>query len=427
MSLSQTEESLPDFFHYVPRTVAPPSEVIRLYLTPTTGGAPVTGGGKVDYAIPCGTAGLHLDPTQTDFSFQMNNNNAGQMTLDGGAHAVIQSINVYFGSTHISSIDDFGALFAVIQDFSCDLDSLRSSGTVRGVVDYLPAAVATPANMKDAYYARNGATIAAGGSLMVALPLMCVLGTLAMKATPLSQLQDSNRLEVKCAMQTNWGTYADAASALSRCTISDTKLHISQVRLNGDIEKAMIESIGGVIQCPTFDYEHSRSTVAPNSGYISAQIPVRANSICNIFIVLRESSVTNCFSRKMILLRTKAGMENYRFRVGSQVIPQAAINCTGSAAEARFELARTIGSGVSDAAARSSISAEEYLAGGYEVGFSLQAFPHTDALSNGISTRSLHVVFGAKIAANNPACYLDIWVQLEKVIVFQNGLLTYES
>ncbi|KAJ1640116.1 hypothetical protein T492DRAFT_832321 [Pavlovales sp. CCMP2436] len=281
--------------------------------------------------------------------------------------------------------------------------------------------------MKDVYYARTGATIAAGGSLTVALPLMSVLGTLAMKAIPLSQLMDSIRLEIKFAAQTNWGTYADAASALSGCTISDTKLHISQVRLNGDIEKAMIESVGGIIQCPTFDYEHYRSTVAPNSGYISAQIPVRANSICNIFIVLRESSVTNDFSRKMISLRTKAGMENNRFRVGSTVLPQTAINCTGSSAEARFELARTFGSGVSDAVARSCISAEEYLAGGYAVGLSLQAFPHTDALSNGISTRNMHVVFESIIASNNPVCYLDIWVQLEKVILCQSELMTYES
>ncbi|KAJ1641144.1 hypothetical protein T492DRAFT_923565 [Pavlovales sp. CCMP2436] len=129
------------------------------------------------------------------------------MTLGGGAHACIQSINVFFGSVHISSIDEYGALFALTQDFTTDLDSLRSSGTVRGVADFSPVAVATSANIKDAYYARSGATIAAGGSLMVALPLMSVLGTLAMKAIPLSHLQDSIKLEVKWAVQTNWGTY----------------------------------------------------------------------------------------------------------------------------------------------------------------------------------------------------------------------------
>ncbi|KAJ1633664.1 hypothetical protein T492DRAFT_837379 [Pavlovales sp. CCMP2436] len=320
------------------------------------------------------------------------------MTLDGGAHAIIQSINVFFGSVHISSIDEYSALFALTQDFTTDLDSLRSSGTVRGVANFLPVAVAISANIKDAYYSRNGATIAAGGSLMVALPLMSVLGTLAMKDLPFSQLQDSIKLEIKWATQTNWGTVVDAASGLSGCTASDIKLHISQVRLDGAVERAMLDSLGGIVHCPTLDYSHSRSTVAPNAGFISMQIPIR---------------------------RTKAGMIDYRFRVGATVIPQTAINCTGSAAEARFELARTFGSGVADASARSCISAEQFLTDGYAVGLSLQAFPQTDALSDGISTRNMHVVFESKISASNPACYLDVWVQHEKLIVCQNGLMAY--
>ncbi|KAJ1637616.1 hypothetical protein T492DRAFT_834364 [Pavlovales sp. CCMP2436] len=388
-------EALPDYFNYVPRPVAPPAEMIRHYLTSTGGGAPQTGGSKAEFSIPCSNPGLHLDPSQTVLSFQINNNNTGAMVFDGGFH------------------HGFG------------LASL--SGTVRGVADFLPAAVSTAANIKDTYYSRIGATIAAGGSLMVALPLMSVLGTLAMKAIPLSQLQDSIKLEVKWEVQTNWGTYVDAPSALSGCSISDIKLHISQVRLDGAVERAMMYSLGGVVHCPTLDYSHFRSTVTPSAGFISMQISIRVSQACNIFIVLRESAVTNGYSRKMISQRTKAGMIDYRLRVGATVIPQTAINCTGSAAEARFELARTFGSGVADAAARSCISSEQFLTDGFAVGLSLQAFPQTDALSDGISTRNMHVVFKSKISASNPACYLDIWVQHEKLIVCQNGLMTCEA
>ncbi|KAJ1629941.1 hypothetical protein T492DRAFT_840403 [Pavlovales sp. CCMP2436] len=408
-----SSEALPDYFNYVPRPVAPPAEMIRHYLTSTGGGAPQTDGSKAEFSIPSSNPGLHLDPSQTVLSFQINNNNTGPMTLDGGAHAIDQSINVFFGSVHISSIHEYGALFALTQDFTTDLDSLRSSGTVRGVAAFSPVAVA--ANIKDAYYSRNGATIAAGGSLMVALPLMSVLGTLAMKAILLSQLQDSIKLEVKWATQTNWGTFADAPSALSGCTVSDIKLHISQVCLDGAVERAMMDSLGGIVHCPPLDYSHFRSTVAPNAGFISMQIPIRVSQACNIFVVLRESA------------RTKAGMIDYRFRVGATVIPQTAIKCICSAAEARFELARTFGSGVADAAARSCISAEQFLTDGYAVGLSLQAFPQTDALFDGISIRNMHVVFESKISASNPACYLDVWVQHEKIIVCQNGLMTYEA
>ncbi|KAJ1634727.1 hypothetical protein T492DRAFT_836614 [Pavlovales sp. CCMP2436] len=385
-----SSEALPDYFNYVPRPVAPPAEIIRHYLTSTGGGAPQTGGSKTEFSIPCSNPGLHLDPSQTVLSFQINNSNTWAMTLDGGAHAIIQSINVFFGSVHISSIDEYGALFALTQNFTTDLDSLRSSGTICGVANFLPVAVATAANIKDAYYSRNGATIAAGASLMIAVPLMSVLGTLAMKAIPLSQLQDSIKLEVKWAPQTNWGTFEDAASALSGCTASDIKLHISQVRLDGAVERAMMDSLGGIIHCPTLDYSHFRSTVAPNAGFISMQIPIRP--------------------------AYQSGHDDYRFRIRATVIPQTAINCTASAAEARFELARTFGSGVSDAAARSCISAEQYLTDGYAVGLSLQAFPQTDALSDDIFTRNMHVVFVSKISSSNLACYLDVWVQHEKLI-----------
>ncbi|KAJ1621509.1 hypothetical protein T492DRAFT_846982 [Pavlovales sp. CCMP2436] len=180
--------------------------------------------------------------------------------------------------------------------------------------------------------------------------------------------------------QTNWGTYVDAASALTGCTISNAKLHISQVSSQRNTSK-----------------------------------------------VLRESAVTNTFSRKMISLRTKAGMIDYQFRVGSMVYPQSAIDCTNSAAETRAELARAFGGGIADAAARSCISADEYLNGGYAVGLSLAAFPSTDTLSDGVSTLNMHVVFEAKISSTNPALYVDFFVQSEKLVVCQGGLMTYEN
>ncbi|KAJ1627006.1 hypothetical protein T492DRAFT_842695 [Pavlovales sp. CCMP2436] len=350
------------------------------------------------------------------------------MTLDGGGHACIQSLSVYVGSMLISQYDEMGALFETTQNFTTDLDSLRSSGTVRGVADFnLKTLTPTGANIRDAYYSRAGATIAAGDSLTVALPIMNVLGTLVMKAIPLSQLLDSIRLEVKCAVQTNWGIYADAPSALTGCTISDIRLHISQVRLDGAIEKAMIDGLNGVVHCPTMGFLHFRSTVAANSDFISVTVPVRVSQLSNIFIILRESAVTNGFSRKLISQRTKAGMVDYRFKIGSMVIPQSAVNCTNSAAETRAELQRAFGGGIADAAARSCISAEQYVGDGFAIGLSLSAFPSSDALSDGISTQAMHVLFEAKIASNNPALYLDIWTMSEKMIVVQNGTMSYEN
>eukprot|EP00302_Diacronema_sp_CCMP2436_P030690 CAMPEP_0179957834 /NCGR_PEP_ID=MMETSP0983-20121128/27679_1 /TAXON_ID=483367 /ORGANISM="non described non described, Strain CCMP 2436" /LENGTH=113 /DNA_ID=CAMNT_0021869865 /DNA_START=18 /DNA_END=360 /DNA_ORIENTATION=- len=61
---------------------------------------------------------------------------SAELGLTGGGHACIQSLSVFFGSVLISQIDEFGALFCLTQDFTTDLDSLRSGGTVRGVADF---------------------------------------------------------------------------------------------------------------------------------------------------------------------------------------------------------------------------------------------------------------------------------------------------
>ncbi|KAJ1638910.1 hypothetical protein T492DRAFT_833271 [Pavlovales sp. CCMP2436] len=59
----------------------------------------------------------------------------------------------------------YNLLQQVLTDFSCGCDDYKTSGTMRGVADYVPTAIATPANFTNAYYARLGATIVPGGSL----------------------------------------------------------------------------------------------------------------------------------------------------------------------------------------------------------------------------------------------------------------------
>jgi hypothetical protein len=355
-----------------------------------------------------------------------NNMPSGFLTLDGGAHACIQSVDVYFGSTHISSIGGYNKLFQVVQSFTTDLDSLRSSGTVRGIADYETEALITDATADEAYYSKVGADIDFGQTLTVALPLMSVLGTLSMKAIPLSALSDSIRLEIKLANGLDWATYSVAPAAAALPSISDVKLHVNIAKIDGAVERALYSSLGGVIHIPTMDYEHFSSVIPANNGAISFQIPIRVSSASAVIVTLRPTANSEVFNQSGVFVRAKAGMENYRFRVGSMVIPQSAVDCTGSAAEARLELMRVFGP-VNDSSPRSCVSGAQYINDSFAVGLNLAAFPSTNALSDGLSTRNQHIVFEAKLAAAHVACILDVWVQHEKLLVAQGGLLTYEA
>ncbi|KAJ1623037.1 hypothetical protein T492DRAFT_1058148 [Pavlovales sp. CCMP2436] len=116
---------------------------------------------------------------------------------------------------------------------------------------------------------------------------MCPRGTLAMKAIPLSQLQDSIRLEVKWASQTEWGTYSTAAASTSGCTVSNIKLHISGVRMDGAVERAMMDMLGGVVTMSTFDYSHTVSACTPAS-----VLPVRSRMALETWRVFLPNSIT---------------------------------------------------------------------------------------------------------------------------------------
>ncbi|KAJ1640656.1 hypothetical protein T492DRAFT_1131362 [Pavlovales sp. CCMP2436] len=363
----------------------------------------------------------------TGLGFKITNNNSTPMTLDGGAHSLVESLDLYFASNHVSNIGQYGCLFQTLQSFSSDPDSLRSSGTMRELADFSVDSNSAEDIVKG-YYNIRGATILPGESLDVIIPLLSPIGTLSHKALPLSALTDSIRLEVKLAPQEEWGTYGSANDSRSGCTVSGLNLHICQVRLDGGLEREMYAQLGGIVTVPTMDYNHFRSTVSENAGAISMQIPVRVSSMCSIFVVLRESNVATPHTRRTITERTRAGMVNYQFKIGNSNVPQSPVDCTGNASEARMELMYALETSLSDSATRSCVSGYQFTRDGFAIGLNLQAFPQSsETLSDGVSSQLLHIIFNARLAATHPAMYIDVWVMHEKILIAQNGMLSYKS
>jgi hypothetical protein len=357
---SEAVEALPDYFNFQKRLKAPPTEVVRGYITPRSG-AVFSPGGKIELDVPCSMPGQMLDCLQSALGFSIRNDSGQSLALDGGGHAVIDRIDVYHGSTLLSQISEYASLAQILSDFSCDLDSLKSSGTVRGVADYfLSAAANASVNGAPSYYSHSGKGISPGTEFSVIIPLISIIGTLSMKAIPLSLLMDSIRVEITLASSNAWGVYA--AAPTGTVTIKNVKLHTSMCRIDGRVERAMIKSIvGGIAYVPTLDFSHYSHPVSGNAGAINFQIPVRASSITYILLSLKKTENLNSFSKNKVTCRSKAGMNSYRFRLGSQNFPQSDVVCIGSAAEARMELHRCFG-GVAEASMRSCISQAEYVA-----------------------------------------------------------------
>ncbi|KAJ1641277.1 hypothetical protein T492DRAFT_831476 [Pavlovales sp. CCMP2436] len=211
---------------------------------------------------------------------------------------------------------------------------------MRGVADYVPAAIATAANFTDAYYARLGATIAPGGFLTLCVPLVSILGSMSMRAWPISQAKENIRIVIKLADVLNYGKWS--ATPVGTCAIDNFKMWISYIRIDPNVELKMVLDLGGVISIPCVDFVQTSTSVAAGSNY----------SATAIFVAIRKTAnlgALGVFNLNRFTGGDTVGNVSYRFRIGSTIIPSSYVN---AGAESRMELMRALGMQLSESTAR---------------------------------------------------------------------------
>lgn len=433
----RVNEKLPSYMDFHSKAISPPAENQRFYVTPSNGNAfasSASSGSIISFSIPCGSPGVYLNTLETALVFTIKNDTGKILTLDGSALALIDSVDVYYGSSHISSIQGYANLVNTLSDFTS-----LGQHYVRGVNDTKIPSTINSDNLSDALKSRNGVVIPAGDSETFCLPLVNCLGTLAQKALPLSQLRDSIRVDIRLAGGLDWGVYDSLP--VNGWQVINPKLWLTQIRISGDVENALIDSLPNrTIQVPCFDVQSFQTTVSANAGSWSYQIPIKASSVTMLLVTLRDTASFAKHDHRS-LARTRANLSSYRFRIGATIIPSTFIDCTGSGAETRMEVMRAMNQlssseshsfidnelftkeGDSDGA---NINAGEY--GGFCFALQLSAFAMSEILSDGRSTRNEHVTIDATFAsAQSPALRVDVYAIKEQLLVAQGGILHYED
>lgn len=435
------QEKLPAYMDFNSKSIAPPAENMRYYLSPTNGNAfsaSPTSGPIISFSIPCGSPGVYLNTLETALVLTLVNNTGSALTLDGSGVAVIEAVDVYYGSSHISSIQGYNNFVNTLSDFTS-----LGQHYVRGVDDFAVQGAVDAANIKAAVMSRKGKTIADKAAYTFMLPLVNCLGSLAQKAIPLSQLRDSIRLDIRLAGGHDWGVYAGTAapSTTSGFNIINPKLWLTQIRISGDVENALIDSLPNrTIHVPCFDVQSFQTSVQGNAGGFSYQIPIKASSVGTVLVTMRDTVQGGSHTHRA-LSRDRANIESYRFRIGATIIPSTFIDCSGSAAEARMELQRALNqissadshSWVDNAlytkqatAAADALSAGDY--GAFAFALNLSAFSMQEILSDGRSTRNEHVVLDVKFkTGNQPPLRVDVYCIKEQLLVAQGGIMHYED
>ncbi|KAJ1622740.1 hypothetical protein T492DRAFT_846051 [Pavlovales sp. CCMP2436] len=351
------------FYDFSPRPPAVKSECIRAYITPTNG-ATFAPGSQITMELACGTPGQMIDPSQSALSFRIYNGSAQSVQLDKSAACVLSQIDIFHGSRQLSSISGYNLLQQVLTDFSCGADDYKTSGTMRGVADYVPAAIATAANFTDAYYARLGATIAPGGSLTVCVPLVSILGSMSMRAWPISQAKENIRIVIKLADVLNYGKWS--ATPVETCAIDNFKMWVSYIRIDPNVERKMVMDLGGVISVPCVDFVQTSTSVAAGSNYASMPI-----------------AVPDRFDDYSILIRHRGCRITHGAHEGDG---HAAFRVKGA-----------------------------------------HCFPMTEAMGDGLLVDSTIILEMNLGTAQTSAIRLDAFVQMEKTLVFANGAITFDA
>ncbi|KAJ1635970.1 hypothetical protein T492DRAFT_835627 [Pavlovales sp. CCMP2436] len=400
----QYAPAIPAFYDFSPRPPAVKSECIRAYITPTNG-ATFAPSSQITLELACGTPGQMIDPSQTALSFRIFNGTSQSIQLDKSAACVLSQIDVFHGSPAVRTIT-------------------KTSGTMRGVADYVPAAILTAANFADAYYARLGATIAPGGFLTVCVPLVSILGSMSMRAWPISQAKENVRIVIKLADVLNYGKWS--AAPVGTCAIDNFKMWVSYIRIDPNVERKMVMDHGGVITVPCVDFVQTSTSVAAGSNYVSMPIAVRAKSATAIFVAIRKTAnlgALGVFNLDRFTGGDTVGNVSYRFRIGSTIIPSSYVT---AGAESRMELMRAMGMQLSESTARTCVSAADYLNTAFVIGVSLQCFPMTEALGDGLLIDST-IILEINLGTQTSAIRLDAFVQMEKSLVFANGAITFDA
>lgn len=412
--------TVPASYNYAkPKDLAVPAQSIRSSVVP--GPSNEFGPGtKMIFQLPTGSPGTHWNTSESYLQFDVFNNSTTSLTLTGTAHSCIQSIDTYFGSTHVASNDQFGELCQMLMDTQASTSSRMTTNTIMGSSDYLPISGNVILDAVDAYYSRDGARIEAGERKTVCLPLPYCLGSLAQKSIPLGVIRDGLRVEVKVAPLPKWGVTGNGLSTGS-FKLDNVKYQMSLVQLADSVEQALVRSIPRII-IPTSNWHHAQTTV--QSGSINFTLPWKMASANAIFAIIRaDSSVESAAVHGN--LRTRADASYFYLKIGAHNVPQERISLANGAAEGRMELMKALQS-VDMADAPSTLSSAVYDEEGFVMGLSLSAFGLSDILSDGRVLRDEAVQFVCDTKAG-VSIIVDFFCQADMLLEVSDGIVSFSE
>jgi hypothetical protein len=428
---------------------------------------------------------LVMVPTESYLKFNVNFTNGGttnnSIRWDScGAHGIIQRLRIYHGSNLLQDIDNYGLLAKTLFDLQVPTDASYGkynilAGTRSDLNTQLPTISTADASAISSTFGQtnieetralanalktaiNGAnrqslqinsgdlfgTIATanadGTAVTYCLNLISLLGTLsstnyiplfACTSAPIRleiQLVDS---AVKCV---------HALTSVTAMKITNCEYVANMIELS-DQAMGMIQSSlnGQPLQFVVPDYKNFQYTFAlpqTTATQVNFPIPAKYSSLKSLFVTVRDqgAGALTYFPFSSV----KLGIQNYYFRVGSQLFPAKAPD---TLPEMFAEVLKAIGSMSnldhhpsierfaytldSSSAGATSILQTNTSSGSFYIGLDLENYSNApkDSIFAGYNSNTDDIYAVMTFASPNAvsACRFDAFALFDEVVVFENN------
>ena len=419
---------------------------------------------------------LVMAPTESYLKFNVAFTNGGttnnSLRWDSSAHSIIQRIRIYHGSNLLQDIENYGLLAKMLFDLQVSGDQsfgkytilagtrsdrntqLPTLSAVTGA-DVAGLITSINTNIQSVLSGANRASLqinsgdlfgtiasanADSGQVTYCLNLISLLGTLssnnylplfACTSAPLRleiQLVDSS---VKCI---------NSLTAVTAMKITNCEYIANMIELS-DQAMGMIESSlnGQPLQFVIPDYKNYQYTFAipqTTTTQVNMPIPAKYSSLKSIFVTIRDQGTGTL--TYFPLSSVKLGIQNYYFRVGSQLFPTKppdtvpemfaeVLKAIGSMSNLDHEpsiekFSYTLDSSVQ---ANSAILQQNTSSGSFYLGLDLENYSNApkDSIFAGYNsnTDDIYAVMTFNSPVNVPACRFDAFALFDEVVVFENN------
>lgn len=425
---------VPESMNYALKAPAVAAESLRTS-TPPSNGSVFQPGGFINIKIPCGSYAHYLDPAHTYLRFTVEQTAAvAGVAIDSSGASFIKKIDVIGGSSSsLSSIDEWGALFAALADATVSSNDRRTTFSMTGTRPLDSTSLAT---LYASMTGREGAifnTAAAAGSVTVCLPLLGPIGTGCTRMWPVGMLQ-GGAVELNIFLADN-NSPVHVASGSPVWQIKDVALQCAFTKLEGSVER-YIRSTIPAYHLPTVDWKHTTGIYSPTDSVINMNLPFNYSSLSLVIVSVRDVVNLSAATKRSITGRTRGQIKTAYLNVGTRPVPSIPITVDANCAEPRAELAKAFNM-IGHATASSCLSSEIYslntvgAEGGFLLAFALDAFHAQEAIvADGVNLEGQQLTLvltrdSTPVAMQN--IRIDVWGAFDLYMNFSNGMVSAVS